>query len=600
MNDGLLNNHAAVASTPPKSELQEMAYLLLEDVRVEVTAAEGVEAQSQQKLPLRQWINVSQCSSSAMVERPDRQNQCHQESVDTAAQLPPLDGTCCCCCRRCNLVLLQRQRATTMEEAASWKSALELQLDWEQVPPFHGTMADLFSVIKGLPSAASACSCPGSAKAKRSDAALVAGLLVACREQVTVVHCRVLFREEKQVALLFTLAFPHLQLPTSAANTVTTQPSILAQPQPSASPKSNTRSRQASKPLHPALQLLLSLVRSDWGQLEVLEQRLLHRAVFDDARPSRKKKPALFPSKLALGEIYDCIQGSSSTSYRVSHSNGELTRNKKLMESDACTLTSLPLDVLVEKMAPFLHAQTLAALRTTCTYLNWSLRGVIPGLKLRLYSHQVSSLSWMRRRESSLIRTETDCFQIRDALPDGDVHRAITGGATVRLASKPNENVGCIIRLDSYTGREIAPEQQLGNNGPLSRRVARGGLLCDDPGLGKTVTVLALILQTCGLSTASDMTSSALSTRHNAAREATPSPFVSTEWSIRSENDAIFQAYWAEQVVAEFRRPAFLKLVNELGKKIRRGDSVPLGVIKKAIANDEYGADFSAFEAAVE
>lgn len=34
---------------------------------------------------------------------------------------------------------------------------------------------------------------------------------------------------------------------------------------------------------------------------------------------------------------------------------------------------------------------------------------------------------------------------------------------------------------------------------PASSRAVRGGMLCDEPGLGKTITVLALLLRTRGL-----------------------------------------------------------------------------------------------------
>lgn len=584
------SEHATAASTAvSNNELKEMAYLILEDCRVEVISEVG-DFQPHLKLPLRQWIQVSQLGNSTVLENQDCRTKCRKFVGTTENQLP-FDGTCCC--RRCNLVLLHQSTA---------KESLMLQLDWEQVPPFRGTISDVFPVTKGPPFASLSCSCPvAAAKAQRSDAALMAGLLVACREQITVIHCSVLFREDNQASLLWTLAFPHLQRQTTVANT-TTRRSILFQQQPSVGLKTKIRSRIVYKPLDPALQLLLSLVRSDWDQLEVYQQRLTHREVVGDALPPRTKKPSFFPPKLTLGELYHRTQSSSSTNSMHHHRNGTRSRNKKVTQNDACLLISLPLEVLVEKMSPFLNAQSLAGLITSCIYLNRSLQGVVPGLKLRLYSHQITSLSWMRRREASLLRAETDCLKIKQPFQNCDVHRSITGGATVRLASKPNESYECNVRLDTYTGREIAPDPEFCNNESLPRRLAHGGLLCDDPGLGKTVTVLALILQTCGLSTASETKpSSTLSTTRSATlRKDSQSLHVSTELNNNSENDAIFRAYWAEHVVAEFRGPALLKLVNELGKKNRGGGSFPLEEVQQAITDDKYGANFSAFELGVE
>jgi SNF2-related domain len=560
----------------PISEWQEMAYLLLEDCCIEVMR-DNVEAGPK----LRQWIEVDQlrpsCDASEHLDGSSKEN-----SKELDGQ--PLDGIC----RRCNLVLLQQTMGEVYSNTVSDDNhgSEVLQLDWGKVPVFNGTVSDVFSVNKAL--LPSPCSCGSSeTKTKRSDAALLTGLLVACREQVRVVHCSVMFREENQASLLLTLAFPYLRQTAGTARR-----SILAQHHHSPSP--SKRSRISSKPLYPALQLLLSLVRSDWNQLELAQHRLLDEVSSAEPLASRKK-PSFFPSELTLGEIYSRAQCSkASSSYSADCKN-------EPRESDACRLTSLPLDLLVERMAPFLQAQSLAALRCTCTYLHRSLRGVVPGLKLRLYNHQVNSLSWMRRREASLIRTETYGFQSTEAQPDGDVHRAITGGATVRLVSKPMDNDArlCCIRVDPYTGREIAQEPEF-DNGSLPRRVARGGLLCDDPGLGKTVSVLALILQTYGLSTAFDIESPPTTTPEAASRECTQSPDVPTEFRKQSEGDAIFQAYWAEQVVAEFRVPALLKLVNELSKRNRGGGFFPLDTIKKAIGNDAYGGDFSAFETAVQ
>jgi hypothetical protein len=545
-------------------ELQEMAYLLLEDCRIEIFGNGSGP-------PLRQWINVDQ-SHHRVVERLD--GSLEKEPKESNVGL--VDDIC----RRCNLVLRNGESDASL-------NAEVLTLDWEKVHPFHGAIQDSFSLDKTFPEAS--CSChPSGTRAKRSDAALLSGLLVACREQVSVVRCSVMFREEHRGSLLFALAFPHLSKKAARR-------SILAQ-KFSKSPSSPYRSAALSKPLSPALQLLLSLVRADWDRLEGQQQILLEKA--SQEPKYGRKKPSFFPSKLTLGEVYNRIEGSTS-SISTSRSD-DLCRQTPTTFGNADILSILPLDLLVEKISPFLQAKSLAALRSSSTYMNWSLRGVVPGLKLRLYSHQVNSLAWLRRRESPLLRTETDYLKSEGALPDGDVHRAITGGATVRLVSKPayGESSWCV-RLDPLTGREIAPDHDL-DKGALPRRVARGGLLCDDPGLGKTITVLSLILQTCGLSTALETKKPSTTQKYTTKEEDTQMAGVSlAQESKQNDTDAIFRAYWEERVGAQFRGPAMLKLVNELSKRNAKACALPLSGIKKAIARDVYGANFSAFECAV-
>jgi hypothetical protein len=126
----------------------------------------------------------------------------------------------------------------------------------------------------------------------------------------------------------------------------------------------------------------------------------------------------------------------------------------------------------VEKIAPYFRATDLAALRCTCRPMYQMLQAVVPGLRLQLCQHQVTSLSWMRSRESSLFRTEIDCLQ-RSTNHD-DIHRAVSGGSTVLLRRRDGS---WTIRLDTLSGNEVLMEKCRS----LPRRIARGGLLCDDP-----------------------------------------------------------------------------------------------------------------------
>lgn len=72
------------------------------------------------------------------------------------------------------------------------------------------------------------------------------------------------------------------------------------------------------------------------------------------------------------------------------------------------------------------------------------------------------------------------------------------------------------------------------------------GLLCDDPGLGKTVTVLALLLQTLGLTTEKDGNSQL---------------DVDKKQGPESLDERIFREYWMEQSIPQYRCQAMRKLL---------------------------------------
>ena len=80
-----------------------------------------------------------------------------------------------------------------------------------------------------------------------------------------------------------------------------------------------------------------------------------------------------------------------------------------------------------------------------------------------------------------------------DVVYGGDTHRAITGGESVCMQSRRDHHERFC--LDQQNGTMYDTSLEEGHyNGDLARKAVRGGFLCDEPGLGKTITVLLLIL----------------------------------------------------------------------------------------------------------
>ena len=255
----------------------------------------------------------------------------------------------------------------------------------------------------------------------------------------------------------------------------------------------------------------------------------------------------------------------------------------------------LPLDVISTNVAPYLRARSLDSLRSSCLYLQTSLSHVVPGMKLKLYSHQVNSLSWMRQRET-LELTENSCVDsfFSRYCYGGDAHRAVTGGASVCLTKRGDRSAR--IRMDQQYGRQLSNEVGAGDNS-LARKVVRGGLLCDDPGLGKTITVLSLVLQTMGLTS---------EPKAKGKKE---------EDASLCSDDSVFLAYWKEEFPKPFQESALLKIMGKLYRSHRnslyfdytlpedcagRDDilqhPIDFNVVKDRIKENVYAKDFTLFE----
>jgi SNF2 family DNA or RNA helicase len=381
----------------------------------------------------------------------------------------------------------------------------------------------------------------------RSDLSALLGLIQVNKAAVSI-HTMQILLTETSTSILVTLAFNNLQHHRCIFL-----------------PRTNS-----IKVLPASLQTLLMIVESNWAKLQQSMESLAIRR----SERKRKESLSLFPSQLTISELYRRLENSDPV--RPIHRRTRINR-------DGNFLLDIPPDVWSETLEKFLTVNDVNALRGSCRTLRHDVLGAtVPGLKLRLYHHQAESLRWMRERERPTL-TESEILQTDDC----NLHRAVTGGLTVLLQARDDS---FSIRLDAITGCEYCCPPSIRK----PRNVARGGMLCDDPGLGKTITVLALILQSSTSERPAAVTR--IADKHEIAgkeihEEATHSPES-------GHHDTIFYAYWEEQVTKDFRVQDSLKLLNGFLRQLP--DLIfPVKALRLAISNHKYGSDFRKFEVAV-
>ncbi|XP_023758632.1 F-box protein At3g54460 [Lactuca sativa] len=126
----------------------------------------------------------------------------------------------------------------------------------------------------------------------------------------------------------------------------------------------------------------------------------------------------------------------------------------------------LPDDVMINILTS-LSPLELLKISATCRHLRLLSQTIMPSMKLKLFPHQQSAVDWMLKRERD-----------PETFPNP-------------LYMKLETEDGFAFNVNLVSGELVT--------GPTPMiKDFRGGMFCDEPGLGKTITALSLILKTLG------------------------------------------------------------------------------------------------------
>lgn len=185
----------------------------------------------------------------------------------------------------------------------------------------------------------------------------------------------------------------------------------------------------------------------------------------------------LKPIKMSIHDIYEYLPIPKYEPLPVDN----LFMSSKVNKSRYSILKKIPDEVLSKV---FLHLDAYSLFKSSCScrlFHNLAL-AIIPGLSLALFPHQFTSVWWIRgneARRTMSLTNEATSVAVNSNQPMHPSWRSLRSQS------------GKILAVNLLTG------QMLMDNLPYLGDV-RGGLLCDEPGLGKTVTILAAILCSYG------------------------------------------------------------------------------------------------------
>ncbi|KAF5742450.1 hypothetical protein HS088_TW09G00498 [Tripterygium wilfordii] len=169
-------------------------------------------------------------------------------------------------------------------------------------------------------------------------------------------------------------------------------------------------------------------------------------------------------SKKGLFELNEIFKSLPSVG------NKENPESCRLIAADVCCgsgIWDIAGDILVNILS-LLRPLDLIRVAGTCRYMRLLAASIMPCMKLKLFPHQQAAIEWMLQREQNV-----EVLQ----------HPLYLGFST---------EDGFTFYVNTVSG-DVVPDAA-----PTIRDF-RGGMFCDEPGLGKTITALSLILKTQGM-----------------------------------------------------------------------------------------------------
>lgn len=169
------------------------------------------------------------------------------------------------------------------------------------------------------------------------------------------------------------------------------------------------------------------------------------------------------PSNKRLFELHDIFKSLPSLT------NEGMAHSSRLQPADGTHTSGIwdvADDILVNILAA-LGPVDLTRVAATCHHLRSLAALIMPCMKLKLFPHQQAAVEWMLRRERNAEVLRHPLY-MEFSTEDG-------------FSFYVNSVSGSIVTGTAPTVRDF-----------------RGGMFCDEPGLGKTITALSLILKTQG------------------------------------------------------------------------------------------------------
>lgn len=169
-------------------------------------------------------------------------------------------------------------------------------------------------------------------------------------------------------------------------------------------------------------------------------------------------------SKNSLFELHEIFKSMPGVGKDRKPANSRIV---PLNDSWRSGIWELSDDILTKILAP-LDPMDIARVSATCRHLRSLAALIMPCTKLKLFPHQQTAVEWMLHRERNAERLAHPLF-VSFSTEDGFIFHVNTVSGEIVTGEAPSIKDFC------------------------------GGMFCDEPGLGKTVTTLSLVLKTQGL-----------------------------------------------------------------------------------------------------